>query len=127
RRARPLARPHRPGPHRIGRRQQPGRRTGRGAGRRSGFVRRRRRREGARLTVAGQDRIEMSFSNNRLVPLLYGEHDANLARIEHQLGVSLASRGNYVTIKGPESAAEQAHLVLNTLWDRLEKGLTVGS
>jgi phosphate starvation-inducible PhoH-like protein len=71
--------------------------------------------------------IEVSFDDNRLVPLLYGEHDAHLARIEHQLGVSLASRGNRVTIRGPGDAAETARTVLSSLWERLERGLDVGA
>ncbi|HSK39660.1 MAG TPA: phosphate starvation-inducible protein PhoH, partial [Arenibaculum sp.] len=36
----------------------------------------------------------MQFDDNRLLPLLYGEHDSHLARIENQLGVALISRGN---------------------------------
>jgi phosphate starvation-inducible PhoH-like protein len=67
-------------------------------------------------------RAEISFDDNRLLPLLYGEHDTHLLRIEHQLGVSLASRGNTVTIKGPAEAVEQARLVLETLWQRLSQG-----
>ena len=30
----------------------------------------------------------MQFDDNRLLPLLFGEHDQNLARIEQELGVS---------------------------------------
>ncbi|NNG04107.1 MAG: PhoH family protein [Inquilinus sp.] len=58
--------------------------------------------------------------------MLYGEHDSNLARIEHQLGVTLSSRGNRVTIRGEDAAAQKAVAVLNALWERLEKGLGVG-
>lgn len=78
------------------------------------------------MTRAEPRRIDLSFEDNRLVPLLYGEHDSHLSRIEHQLGVSLASRGNQVTIRGPDESAETARAVLNTLWDRLERGLPVG-
>lgn len=67
-------------------------------------------------------RAEISFDDNRLLPLLYGEHDTHLLRIEHQLGVSLASRGNTVTIKGSPEPVEQARLVLETLWQRLSQG-----
>ncbi len=78
--------------------------------------------------TAIQDRsVALTFADNRLVPLLYGEHDSNLARIEHQLGVTLSSRGNRVTIRGDDAAAEKAVAVLNTLWERLEKGMAVGS
>lgn len=67
-------------------------------------------------------RVEISFDDNRLLPLLYGEHDTHLLRIEHQLGVSLSSRGNTVTLKGPAEAVDQARLVLETLWQRLSQG-----
>ena len=70
-------------------------------------------------------RAEISFDDNRLLPLLYGEHDTHLLRIEHQLGISLASRGNTVTIKGPAEAVEQARMVLETLWQRLSQGQSV--
>ncbi len=77
--------------------------------------------------TAIQDRsVALTFADNRLVPLLYGEHDSNLARIEHQLGVTLSSRGNRVTIRGDDAAAQKAVAVLNTLWERLEKGMAVG-
>jgi phosphate starvation-inducible PhoH-like protein len=79
------------------------------------------------LTAAGDRRIDVSFDDNKLVPLLYGEHDTHLARIEHQLGVRLSSRGNRLTIRGPEEASGRALAVLNTLWERLEQGMAVGS
>ncbi|MFE0752631.1 PhoH family protein [Inquilinus sp. NPDC058860] len=75
----------------------------------------------ARSKPAAQ-RADISFDDNRLLPLLYGEHDTHLLRIEHQLGASLASRGNTVTLKGPAEAVEQARLVLETLWQRLSQG-----
>ena len=45
-------------------------------------------------------RIDVQFDDNRLLPMLYGEHDRHLARIESLLGVSLISRGNTLTISG---------------------------
>jgi phosphate starvation-inducible PhoH-like protein len=63
----------------------------------------------------------MSFDDNRRLPLLYGEHNANLARIEKQLGVKLATRGNIVSIAGPAQSAEAARSVLAELW-RLTSG-----
>lgn len=71
-------------------------------------------------------RLHMTFEDNTLLPLLYGEHDSNLARIEHQLGVSLASRGNTVTIIGSSEAAEAARAAMAALWKRVQKGLVLG-
>jgi len=78
------------------------------------------------LTAIRDRSVALTFSDNRLVPQLYGDHDSNLARIEHQLGVTLSSRGNRVTIRGDDAAAQKAVTVLNTLWERLEKGMSVG-
>ncbi len=44
------------------------------------------------LTSAGVKPIHLKFDDNSLLPLLFGEHDQHLARIEQQLGVVLTSR-----------------------------------
>lgn len=77
------------------------------------------------MSVVAEHRIEVAFDDNRLLPILYGEHDRHLSRIEHLLGVTLASRGNRITIRGTREQSEQALLVLNSLWNRLEQGLSV--
>ncbi|NYZ12988.1 PhoH family protein [Azospirillum sp. RWY-5-1] len=59
--------------------------------------------------------------------MLYGEHDRHLARIENQLGVSLISRGNLLTIAGPPDSAETARSALDALYARLKRGLDVGA
>jgi phosphate starvation-inducible PhoH-like protein len=68
----------------------------------------------------------IQFDDNSLLPLLYGEHDQNLLRIEQQLGVSLASRGNRLAISGPADSVETANAALTALYERLKKGLDVG-
>ncbi|GLR83097.1 PhoH family protein [Azospirillum oryzae] len=70
-------------------------------------------------------RIDVQFDDNRLLPMLYGEHDRHLARIESLLGVSLISRGNTLTISGPSDAAETAQSALNGLYLRLTRGQTI--
>ncbi len=69
--------------------------------------------------------VQLQFEDNRLLPSLYGEHDRNLARIEAQLGVSMATRGNRIVISGPSGAVEIARSVLTALYDRLKRGLEV--
>ena len=50
--------------------------------------------------------VQLEFDDNRLLPMLFGEHDRNLARIEQTLGVQLVTRGNRLAISGaPESVA----------------------
>ncbi len=79
------------------------------------------------MTGAPDRRIDLQFDDNRLVALLYGHHDSHLARIEAQLGVSLISRGNRLTIAGPEGGAEAARAALDALWERLKGGLEVAT
>jgi len=67
----------------------------------------------------------LEFDDNRLLPLLFGEYDQNLARIEQQLGVSLVSRGNQVAISGPADSVGAARETLNTLYQRLKHGQSV--
>ncbi|HLJ22075.1 MAG TPA: PhoH family protein, partial [Stellaceae bacterium] len=71
------------------------------------------------------DTVQMQFDDNALLPLLFGERDAHLDRIERQLGVSLVSRGNRLAISGPSPRAEQARVALASLYDRLKRGLEV--
>ncbi len=64
----------------------------------------------------------IQFDDNRLLPLLFGEHDKHLVRIEKSLGVQLINRGNQVTIEGPQDAIDLARIALNRLYQRLKEG-----
>ncbi len=70
--------------------------------------------------------IHIQFDDNRLLPLLYGEHDKHLAQIEQRLGVSLISRGNHVAISGPDDTPDVARLTLSRLYQRVKTGQPVG-
>ena len=69
--------------------------------------------------------VHMQFDDNTLLPLLFGERDAHLDRVERQLGVSVVSRGNRLAITGPAVRAEQARAALASLYARLKRGLEV--
>jgi phosphate starvation-inducible protein PhoH and related proteins len=72
-----------------------------------------------------EGRTHLEFDDNLLLPLLYGERDQHLDRIERQLGVSLATRGNRLAISGPASAIGAAQLALSQLYCRLKRGQEV--
>ena len=74
----------------------------------------------------GEAGAQIRFDDNTLLPLLFGDHDRHLVRIEHALGVVLRSRGNEVAISGPESAVAATEAVLRTLYDKLKQGLPMG-
>ncbi len=69
--------------------------------------------------------VRLDFDDNSLLPMLFGEHDRHLSRIEQLLDVSLASRGNKVTIEGEQEAVTAARTVLQALYGRIKRGLTI--
>ncbi len=66
--------------------------------------------------------ITLNFSDNALLPLLLGDHDRHLVRLEQGFGVRLACRGNRVAISGEPEAVEAAQAALTGLYRRLERG-----
>jgi phosphate starvation-inducible PhoH-like protein len=48
------------------------------------------------------DILTLSFDDNRLLSLLCGEHDENLAVIEHRLRVDITPRGNRLALRGSD-------------------------
>jgi phosphate starvation-inducible protein PhoH and related proteins len=69
-----------------------------------------------------EGRAQLEFDDNLLLPLLYGERDQHLARIERQLGVSVVTRGNRLAISGSASATGVARLALSKLYYGLKRG-----
>lgn len=67
----------------------------------------------------------MTFQDNSLIPMLFGEHNAHLHYLEDMLDVDIASRGNTVSIKGSGKAMQTAEAVLEMMWSRLEKNKDV--
>jgi phosphate starvation-inducible PhoH-like protein len=66
--------------------------------------------------------LTLHFADNTLLPLLLGDHDRHLVRIEQGMGVRLACRGNRVQISGPQGRVEAAQSALAALYKRLERG-----
>jgi phosphate starvation-inducible PhoH-like protein len=63
--------------------------------------------------------LHVNFEDNSLLPLLFGEHDRNLAKIEQSFDVRVASRGNVLAITGPQDRADAAKQTFERLYDRL--------
>ncbi|WP_207762491.1 PhoH family protein [Niveispirillum lacus] len=70
--------------------------------------------------------LELSFDDNRLLPLLFGEHGQFLTRLEKQTGTRLVSRGNVLSIAGGDQSAQAARAAILALWDRVKAGMPVG-
>ena len=69
--------------------------------------------------------VALHFGDNALLPLLLGDHDRYLVRIEQGLGVRLSCRGNRIAIAGEPSRVEAAQGALTGLYKRLERGEAV--
>ncbi len=68
----------------------------------------------------------LHFNDNTLLPLLLGEHDRNLVRLEQGLGVRVSARGGRIAIQGEPGRVEAAQAALRSLWQRLERGDGIG-
>jgi phosphate starvation-inducible protein PhoH and related proteins len=75
---------------------------------------------------SGGKAITLQFNDNTLLPLLLGDHDRHLVRIEQALGVPLSCRGNRIAIAGDALRVDVAQEMLRGLWRRLERGESVG-
>ena len=69
--------------------------------------------------------VMMQFEDNALVPLLLGDHDRYLTRLEQGFGVKLSCRGNRVAISGDGDAVELTRGALAGLYRRLTNGAPV--
>jgi phosphate starvation-inducible PhoH-like protein len=73
----------------------------------------------------GSIRIALTLEDNGLLPIVFGPHNANLERLEGNLGVSLSTLGNEVIIEGPEPNVTSARAALETLYQRARGGADI--
>ncbi len=69
--------------------------------------------------------LTLSFDDNRLLALMFGEHDQHLTLIENRLGVDITPRGNQVALHGEADARDNARQVLHDLYNRAAEGLDI--
>jgi phosphate starvation-inducible PhoH-like protein len=70
-------------------------------------------------------KLRLEFSDNDLLSMLVGPNDRHLTRIEQRLGVTIALRGNHITITGQEPEIFYAQGALNYLYSQIMKGYPV--
>lgn len=68
--------------------------------------------------------VSLSFNDNTLLPILYGEKNANIGIIERELGVEVSSRGHFISISGDPDDVKVASELFDLLYSRIEKGAT---
>jgi phosphate starvation-inducible PhoH-like protein len=76
-------------------------------------------------TGRSADVRRMTFDDNALLAVLYGNHDRNLVRLEQRANVRLSARGNQLAIAGSADDTAIAHKALSSLYERLKRGLSI--
>jgi phosphate starvation-inducible PhoH-like protein len=66
----------------------------------------------------------LTFEDNSLLPLLFGEQDRNLSKLEKELLVDISSRGNQVSISGSVKEVKISEEILNEVYLKLQNGKT---
>jgi phosphate starvation-inducible protein PhoH and related proteins len=67
----------------------------------------------------------LTFDDNRLASLVFGQFDQHLAKIERRLGVVAVANGNHVVLKGTPEACDTARGALDLLYARVKLGQPV--
>jgi len=71
--------------------------------------------------ISGKIKNKIKFTNYKILPLLFGDHDRNIARIEQKLTVSIGCFGNEVEVRGSEKNVNQALATIETLYKKLNE------
>lgn len=69
--------------------------------------------------------VTITFDDNRLASLAFGQYDQNLAHLERRLGIMASANGNHVTLRGAPEATDQAKRVLDILYRQVKAGRPV--
>ena len=80
------------------------------------------RKEGRLTPIGERAEIAITFADNRVASLVFGQYDQNLAKIERRLHVVAVANGNHVTVKGAPSGCDQARRTLELLYARAAAG-----
>ena len=67
--------------------------------------------------------VNVFFDKNHHLPMLYGEMDCHLERLEQLLNVTLVSRGNMISITGHKRDIEATEEVLQSLYRQIDNGM----
>lgn len=66
--------------------------------------------------------LVLEFTDNDLVPFLFGEYNDHLSYLEKKLGVHISDRGNLLRISGENASIKKAEISLKSLYTRLQDG-----
>jgi len=69
--------------------------------------------------------LGLQFEKNNLLPMLFGENDKHLIKIEKGLSVTATSRGNSINISGEKEQVKKAADILQQLYQKLEQHIEI--
>lgn len=69
--------------------------------------------------------VTVVLDDNKLLPMIFGQYDQHIARIEKQLGVTANASGNHVTFRGSAEGCDKARRVIESLSDQVRNGETI--
>lgn len=70
--------------------------------------------------------VTITFQDNTLLPMLYGEQDIHLAKLEKKLNLQASSRGNMVELSGEKANVLAGRAALEALYADARKGADIG-
>jgi phosphate starvation-inducible PhoH-like protein len=71
--------------------------------------------------------ISIAFQDNSLLPMLFGDEDSHLTKLEKKFNVQAQSRGNLLAISGEKENVEACRAVVESLYSDLKKGIDIGA
>lgn len=71
--------------------------------------------------------VSIAFQDNSLLPMLFGDEDIHLAKLEKKFNVQATTRGNMLVISGERANVDSCRAVVESLYSDLKKGREIGS
>ena len=69
--------------------------------------------------------LSLTFENNKLASLVFGNYDQNLAHLERRLNILATANGNHIVLRGSREGIEQGRRVLENLYKRVGAGHSI--
>ena len=63
----------------------------------------------------------ISFDDNLVLPMIFGEQDKNLKMLENEFEVSILPRGNFLKISGKEESVDKTGVALEKLYKEVSQ------
>lgn len=71
--------------------------------------------------------VNISFQDNSLLPMLFGDEDIHLAKLEKKFNVQVTTRGNMLVITGDKAKVNSCRKVVESLYADLKRGAEIES